>query len=567
MSEWRERTGSKPRSISFTLLDIKQYNSEQYDFEQSDSREPIRAVTYSIKQDTLVVMIRGSLQVEAGDKKIELHQGDLLSLAASTGSIQIISTTNRPCTWYILSYAVYDTGDAGDPELKPNSAQSPSMSSHASFPSHQDVWNAPWQRLARGLEQLWKESWSSDPLQQVANHLHFQEWMMFILLERNFHHEQQQDSKTAVARAIEYMHAAFHEEITVEKLAREARISRRQFTELFRKLTNRSVTDYLTDLRIQEAKKLLLTGGPLSYIARTVGYRDEFYFNRRFKQIVGQSPRQYAQNKKRWQTSFTQVTTPMRIVADQYMGQLLKLGVTPVGVRTNMLKAEFMADEQKRSSSLQDIVDLGAGFPINLPHVSSLQPDLIVTQNEQQYQQFSQIAPTLLIPYQSADPLEKLRLISGVLNKTDTAEQWIEDYEWRIEQARTRLVSKLGRGCSVVNLLLIDGQLFVLGRYAGYGSFSLYQALQLQAPPKQQEELDETSLSMEIPVSALPDYAGDHIFISIYGDASLLIDSDTWRSLSAVQKGSVYFCNPYRFAFEDPYSLDEQLHVISACLL
>ncbi|SCW53371.1 iron complex transport system substrate-binding protein [Paenibacillus tianmuensis] len=543
----QEQPERMPRSISFALLNIEQFDS--------DSPQTMNSFRYSLNYLTLIVMIRGSLHVEADDMKADLHPGELLSLV-STADIQLNNTTARPFACYIISYAMQRTGDWDNLD---------DLGGSGSFLPHQDLWKAPWQRLSRGLEQLCKNRWSSDPLQQLANHMHFQEWMMFIFTERNFHRAKEHDSKKAVEHALDYMHAAYHEDITVDKLAAKARLSRRQFTELFRKLTNRSVSGYLTDLRIQEAKKLLLAGGQLSYIAQTVGYRDEFYFNRRFKQIVGQSPRQYAQNKQRLIRSFTLASSPQRIVADQYMGQLLKLGVIPVGARTEMLRKELAAAE-KSSSSLQGIVDLGKGFPISLPRVSGLQPDLIVTQNEHQYQQLEQIAPTLLIPYQSTSPLEKLRLIGGVLNKTDLAEQWIEDYEWRIEQTRAQIVSKLGLGYFVTNLLLLNGQLYVLGQHAGYGSFSLYQALQLQAPPLQRRELDEASLSIKIPFSALPAYAGDHIFISVYGDPSTLTESGIWQSLPAVKNRRVYFINPYRFAFEDPYSLDEQLQVISSIL-
>ncbi|MDK8182378.1 AraC family transcriptional regulator [Paenibacillus sp. UMB4589-SE434] len=560
MIELRTQTERIPRSISFTLLHIDRYDS-------SVTKTSFR---YVINQPTLIVMIRGSLCIEEDHKKVELHPGEILALDPSS-TIQISNPRERPFSCYIISYAIQrtgDSGDAADPSYVNTDTRTGRLNcSRSVFLPHHYLWKVSWQRLSRGLDQLFKDRWSSDPLQQLANHMHFQEWMMFILVERSLQHDTKKDSKKAVEQAIDYMHAAYHEDITVDKLAMEARISRRQFTELFRMLTNRSVTDYLTDLRIQEAKKLLLAGGPLSYIARTVGYRDEYYFNRRFKQIVGQSPRQYAQNKQRSLRSLTLTTSPQRIVADQYMGQLLKLGVKPVGARTGMLRQEFMSSEQKRNCSLQGTVDLGNEFPICLSLVTRLKPDLIVSQNEQQYEMLEQIAPTLLIPYQSASPLEKLRLIGGTLNKSDLAEQWIEDYECRMEQARSRIVSKLGHGYSVTNLLLLNGKLFVLGRHAGYGSFSLYQALQLQAPSLQRKELSEVSLSIEIAYSMLPKYAGDHIFISIYGDSSTLIDSEVWRSLPAVRKGCVYFCNPYRFSFEDPYSLDEQLQVIVDSLL
>lgn len=557
MGEWSEQLGRAPRSISFMLCGMQR----QRFLEQSGR------IDFVTEQPMLIANTRGSLTVTVShadrQENLHLHQGELVSLAPET-AIVLAGAEESLAECYMLSYTVQSVGvPDGKNDVLPASALSTCLEL---FP-HNTVWKVSSQRLSRSLDQLNQNRNSTDPLQQLANHMHVQECMMLILLERGLHTGKEQDRKKAVERAIDYMRTAYHENITVDKLASEARMSRRQFTDLFRKLTNSSVTDYLTELRIHHAKQLLLTGGHLSDISRMVGYRDEFYFNRRFKQTVGQSPRQYARNKHRQLQIATLHSTPERIVADQYMGQLLKLGIIPVGVRSNMLQPHFLADTQRHNSKLSEITDIGQGFPISLPLVSQLQPDLIVTQNERQYEQLKQIAPTILIPYASTDPLEKYSLLGKVLGKSDMAEQWIEDYKWRTEQARTQIQAKLGHDYSITNLLFLDGKLFVQGHYAGYGSFSMYRALQLPAPVLLRNELNEEKLSIEIPLSALPAYAGDYIFVSMYGDCSVLTKHELWQSLPAVRKGRAFFCNPYRFAFEDPYSLDDQLEIIKSRLL
>jgi len=541
MVELPEQMLPTARSLSFTLVHIQHYHATTNSLEHP--------VTHS----TLIVAIRGKLQVLMNGVRLNLLPGELLSLTSPV-TVQLLGDEDSSCTYYIITYTMQKDSASQDPYTVQDMLL-----------TDQACWRVPWQRLARRLEQIHDASMHSDPLQQLANHIHFQEWMLFILLERNLHKSMEQDHQKAVEHAIEYMHSAYHDDITVDKLADEARMSRRQFTSLFRKLTNRSVTDYLTELRISRAKQLLLLGGRLADIAQTVGYRDEFYFNRRFKQTVGQSPRQYAREKQNGLRVFTLANSPRRVVADQYMGELLKLGVIPVGVRSNMLKN--LAASQLNDHVRGNIADVGTGFPISLAHVNQLQPDLIVTQNNQQYSQLEQIAPTILIPYQSTGPLEKFRLISSIFDKTQLAEQWIYEYEWRTEQARTQIRNKHGLGLSTTNLLYLDGQLFVMGQYAGYGSFSLYHSLQLQVPNRQRKELSESKLSVQIPLTALPDYASDYIFLTSYGDPSLLTESSVWRKLPAVKEGRVHLCNPYRFSFEDPYSLDEQLQFITSRLL
>ncbi|MFF2886267.1 helix-turn-helix domain-containing protein [Paenibacillus sp. NPDC057967] len=487
-----------------------------------------------------------------------MSAGEVMSFA-SPATFRIQPVDPYASDWYMVSYSMHVTG--GDPNRL--------EAQHPMLVPNREQWKVSSQRLTTGLNQLYDNRLHTDPFMQMAYHIQFQEWMMWLLMERRLHagRLQEQNSVNAVQLTVKYMQSAYYEDITVDKLANEAQMSRRQFTQLFRQMTSRSVNEYLTELRIRKAKQLLLGGGQLADIAQAVGYREESYFYRRFKQTVGLSPRQYARTKQQQYRIFTPTMTPMRVVADQYMGELLKLDVVPVGVRTQMLKESFLSAGQRKKCVEKGTIDLGTGFPVSLSRISMLQPDLIVTQNEQQYNDLMQIAPTVLIPYQSLEPLEKLRKMSRIFEKNKLAEEWIGDYEWRAEQTRKQIQNKHGVFCSVTNLLLMQGKLFVLGEHGGYGSYSLYRSLGLEVPPVQRKIMNETVVSVPIEVNDLPAYAGEHIFVSSYDDISALTGSEIWNSLPAVQAGQVYFSNPYRFSFEDPYSLDDQLSYIRSCLL
>ena len=54
---------------------------------------------------------------------------------------------------------------------------------------------------------------------------------------------------------------------------------------------------YVTHLRLQQACRLL-TGSDMlvGQIARAVGYDDELYFSRRFREVTGVSPTQFRRN-------------------------------------------------------------------------------------------------------------------------------------------------------------------------------------------------------------------------------------------------------------------------------
>lgn len=58
-----------------------------------------------------------------------------------------------------------------------------------------------------------------------------------------------------------------------------------------KKQTGMSFSEYLTRLRIDEAKKLLAdTDWKVYAVAEAVGYEDAFYFSRIFKRLTGTSP-------------------------------------------------------------------------------------------------------------------------------------------------------------------------------------------------------------------------------------------------------------------------------------
>ncbi len=67
-----------------------------------------------------------------------------------------------------------------------------------------------------------------------------------------------------------------------------AGISPKHYSETFKKLYGQSVTEYITDIRITNAKKLMAKANcKLREIAHQIGYQDEFYFSRIFKKHTG----------------------------------------------------------------------------------------------------------------------------------------------------------------------------------------------------------------------------------------------------------------------------------------
>ncbi|QTH42693.1 helix-turn-helix domain-containing protein [Cohnella sp. LGH] len=98
----------------------------------------------------------------------------------------------------------------------------------------------------------------------------------------------------SIRQAVEYLQAHYMGELTMEAVCERVHMSAAYFSRLFQKETGVTFTAYLTNLRLQEAKRLLLqTEYPVYEIAEKAGYRNTRYFMKLFKETVGLTPTEY----------------------------------------------------------------------------------------------------------------------------------------------------------------------------------------------------------------------------------------------------------------------------------
>ncbi|MEV0963596.1 AraC family transcriptional regulator [Streptomyces sp. NPDC049910] len=95
----------------------------------------------------------------------------------------------------------------------------------------------------------------------------------------------------AVRNVIQDMHTNLGQDLTIDDMARTAMFSKFHFTRAFRDVTGTSPGRFLSALRLQEAKRLLVdTGFSVADISSQVGYSSVGTFSSRFKACVGVSP-------------------------------------------------------------------------------------------------------------------------------------------------------------------------------------------------------------------------------------------------------------------------------------
>jgi AraC-like DNA-binding protein len=99
------------------------------------------------------------------------------------------------------------------------------------------------------------------------------------------------ESAERVARYAVALQTRFYQHQSLDEAAVESGLSRRQFTDMFRKVTGESWKQYIHKLRLEHARRLLLgTDKTVTAAAFESGFEDLSYFNHAFKKAYSTSP-------------------------------------------------------------------------------------------------------------------------------------------------------------------------------------------------------------------------------------------------------------------------------------
>lgn len=106
-----------------------------------------------------------------------------------------------------------------------------------------------------------------------------------------------------VAKSLQIIHDEYHNsELSVDFIARQLSLNTNYFSQLFKKEVGVGFADYVSNLRMEQAKKLLgETGLKIKDVAGRTGFADPHYFGVWFKDNTGLSPSQF--RKQLWNTA------------------------------------------------------------------------------------------------------------------------------------------------------------------------------------------------------------------------------------------------------------------------
>lgn len=120
----------------------------------------------------------------------------------------------------------------------------------------------------------------------LAKVLHSYMEMVFVSMDDHY--------DPTIAKALRYIHANYSSHLSLEEAAHSAGLSPNYFSNLFNSRMGLSFSSYVNKVRIEHAQRLLLdTSFPIIEIASLVGFEEQSYFSKVFKEKTHLSPGKY----------------------------------------------------------------------------------------------------------------------------------------------------------------------------------------------------------------------------------------------------------------------------------
>ncbi|WP_312148719.1 helix-turn-helix domain-containing protein [Paenibacillus odorifer] len=512
---------------------------------------PVSATAHRI-----VCFIRSGGIIYLKGHSVHMDKGSSVLLAPGAyAEIEFDVQEELQGTFYTIDFLAYRLGE-----------QQPALEIGTILPYESRIDANPFSRLVDLMDRFTlttSNTWIMKDEESFKQQVCLQELLVFLMDNCKNSHTLS-DPESAVEQTINYINHHYREEITVEMLYKLSGVARWQYSTLFHSLTGKKPLDYLTDVRLKRAKELLLrTDDPLREIARRVGFKEESYFSRKFKQTLGMTPREYIKAMQAVPSSeYQERSRYSRIVAVGYaLGDLLALGIRPIGADINVIGKRVVYREE-----LTNIEDIGLlGEP---GKIRALKPDLILYSSFRQdwIEELSQIAPTIVIDRYEPTYIRLLK-VAEILQKQDQAQHWIEHHKKSIEIMWEQLSPQSAEQRTASIFIIVDGNLYVMGM-KGIG-LTLYHPLGFLPSSKVKEMIDIQLPFRMINIGQISEYQADTHFLLINDDErskqakSHLTNSSFWN-----RHGEKYaYVLEAKWNHDDPITMQKLLSVLPRILV
>ena len=254
-------------------------------------------------------------------------------------------------------------------------------------------------------------------------------------------------------------------------------------------------------------------------------------------------------------------SNPQRVVANWYVGDVIALDLNLVGYSAWEQETMPFYEELTASTKLENWAP---------EEVMKLEPDLIVTYKEEDFEKFGKIAPVLVIPEASISSLERAKILGEATGHAQEAETAVKNFETKLASAKEKLQSDAfkGKTFSILEDWGPSGDWSGVAYETGSrGGTLVYEYLELKKPEKLEKLVAESgkgrgTLSYEV----AHEYFGDYIlWFQQEGKDSEYAKTEIWKSIPAVAEGRLAVVpGQYQglFYYSDVASLTAQLDYI-----
>jgi iron complex transport system substrate-binding protein len=243
---------------------------------------------------------------------------------------------------------------------------------------------------------------------------------------------------------------------------------------------------------------------------------------------------------------------PQRIVTDYYVGQLLSINAPIVG-------GDLTYSSPAWESSLSGVTDVGQSSEM----VASLEPDLIITFSEQNYQMYQSIAPTVLIPYGSYNEEELVTELGVITNHEVEANEALYLFNQEVSTL-TEMVDNQENTFSIVDFSMADP--YVYGNKYGRAGYILYDKMNLSCTATCETTiLSQDDSYLLLTQENIQDYVGDVLIVATPNAQpvdNVMFNSDTFKASSAYQNDQVYYVDSKLFYHTDMLSMMAQIEIL-----
>ncbi|MGM7634639.1 AraC family transcriptional regulator [Bacillus sp. Hm123] len=383
------------------------------------------------------------------------------------------------------------------------------------------------------LRQLYLQNQSTIAMRHLQNSVLLAQLILELAIDVG-----QNQHENSIEIIKQYIDEHYAEPIQIPQLAMKLGVSEPYFMEHFKKQYGCTVIEYVTNKRMQEAKKLLATGRfSVKEVGSIVGYNDEFYFSRRFKKITTISPSHFAKTRKR----------KIAILDSSIFNILTPIYYVPTTAPIHPTWRSYYYNKYELQIAHQLLI--GRDEAVLTTNVNSL----ITSGN--QYDYIITIQP---IPQNLREPLEKLGniieihweqpwrkqllYIANVLGENMLANKWIDNYESLAKKANKQLSAKV---TGPLLFLLVKGDHAYI-----YRDRNIHEVVEDDLQLSIVHPFDDV-INEQLCIEQIANSQPFAICVLLYDDEescntwNTIQKDDNWLEIIAVRENRVYMISPF----------------------